>query len=1204
MVRNFVRWMLRPVQFGLPQARGMARLLGASPRRRRRYSGVSFRTEPLEERLVLTTTDHIFNGGGEYPVLQASSNVSRTFSVYEDLTGDGFTADDVLFPFSIPVTISSYTRTAAEIQTGGDVQQGTDRWAPNDTFSQSKSHAMIANGGVLQYSSQLKWDDLDGNLTFDTPDYNELVDGKFEFRYGYPRRLSFAPGGAWTADHIIYEHSVAPNPDLSNLFPAGQTWILTSDAILDGNREVLTYVREVTVRGSVYEDRNGNGRRDSGEPPYQVNVFLDRNKDGILNEPDRDVANKADGTIEMKLRGQGEIGIGYRDLPEFLTITEGLHKYSTSDEGNLANVTFGVFKNGQVTGVVFNDPNRDGKWHPAQGELGFPGVTVRLESNGKTQSKVTDANGVFHFFAGPGDYQLSQDLSGLGVTQALPADPDGYSGEMTKSSEFDQYTFSRTQAKDIAITGAALNGKTAVGFDFTATGNTETYTIGVYQSADTVYQGSDKLLASLIVNPENGQSGHAVLSLPDNYQHSYTLPNLLVVADPQNKVKEADEKNNLQVVGGGKKDIAITNATRSGTSIGFDFTSKGNTGPFTIGVYQSLDTFYQSTDKLVASLIVDPADGQSGHAVLSLPDNYKTDPAKPQLIVMADPGNQIKEDDEKNNVQTARGGNVLLKDAHYLGSKDKVQVTTTSGGDETPYFIGLFRSANATYEANLDKLVATQTLPTAGTHEITFKPPADDPKLPYLIAVLDPQRGIGADAADRIKVVEAPPDVRLTAKFENGQVKFNTAFVTQLAQSASALAAAKKIGVAPAKGGADGTELDESQRYSVGVYFSADKVFDAGDRLARGLTSITNSHQSGSVDVSDLPPSLAQPYILVAANAAAGIKDYDVSDNATVAASWEGPAVLQGAVNAAKQTLATAKSKIEAVAPGLYDALSAAVKNSLGNPTEQLHLMGQAVVKLRQQLTEGMIEQMAIALQITDASQAAGRAVFDRVGTYIDDNFDTMLRPLLPKSLIDAGTAISEQTRGFVDQYVQPLTEAIIDTGYTIVTANPIRLELAEKIFSNLEAFEDQISLEVFELQAVRAFDGTLEHQPRVAVGSHRSDGLAGGRELVHCQFPTQTLIEQSGILGFESEHFWTVLDGLDRRLIGRPIDQFLARTDDFVLLGLDQLFGGAALLGIRQLLERSLALDQFRLGLRFQEFDQTVVLLLLGSLRLFRKEF
>ncbi len=403
------------------------------------------------------------------------------------------------------------------------------------------------------------------------------------------------------------------------------------------------------------------------------------------------------------------------------------------------------------------------------------------------------------------------------------------------------------------------------------------------------------------------------------------------MADPANKIIETDEKNNVQVVGGGKKDIAIANAVRSGKAVGVDFASAGNTGPFTIGVYQSLDTAYQSTDKLVTSLIVDPANGQAGHAVLSLPDNYKTDPAKPQLIVVADPENKVKEDNEKNNVAVARGGTVLLKDAHYLGSRDKVQVTTTSAGDETPYVIGLFRSANATYEGNLGKLVGSQTLATAGKQDITFNPPADDPKLPYLLAVLDPQRGIGADAADRIKVVETPPDVRLTAKYINGQIKFSTALVTKLAINAAALAAAKKAGVSAAKNGADGDTLGESDRYLIKVYVSADKVYDGTDTPIGSPQTINNSHQSGTVDVRDKLPSLNGRYMIAVADpGAVHTLDYDPGDNTAVVATWDGPEILKGATDAAKRTLASAKSKIDGAAASLYDSFQIAVDTAGG----------------------------------------------------------------------------------------------------------------------------------------------------------------------------------------------------------------------------------------------------------------------------------
>jgi hypothetical protein len=100
-------------------------------------------------------------------------------------------------------------------------------------------------------------------------------------------------------------------------------------------------------------------------------------------------------------------------------------------------------------------------------------------------------------------------------------------------------------------------------------------------------------------------------------------------------------------------DVAILTATTP-DSKRVDFTysvSDASVGPVNVGVYRSADeTFDAATDLLIASTtITDPTAGSGSVAA-----NLALDPARPFVLVVADPANAIQEVDETNNAAAFR----------------------------------------------------------------------------------------------------------------------------------------------------------------------------------------------------------------------------------------------------------------------------------------------------------------------------------------------------------------------------------------------------------------------------------------------------------------------------------------------------------------------------------------------------------------------
>lgn len=539
MFHKFARWMSNQRQRKLPI------------RLRTWFSAFNPSIEPLETRLVLSSGSIYWPENYlDYPIIETSgSSPNYHLTIYEDLTGDGLTPDDVPVPFQIHVL--TYRDVDYSIRYGTEV----DPTPMNDGGVTVIGDELIANGGVVSGShTKLLWRDLDSN-------------GYLQAHHVYYGDNTEDP------DELLSKKTVYSNPDTSAggvptaVFPAGQTWVHTDTQFdADGN-ESVAYVRVYTVQGSAYEDLNLNGSRDAGEPGIQAAVFADTNHNGIWDEPDRNVRvgttndfffnrviTNSDGTFHGQIIGRGNIGFGYPQ-GQSLTPLQGRGQYvapGPNDPDNLLdNVVFGVARKGQVQGRVFNDPDADGVWHPARGEEALTGVTVTVTQNGKTYTTVTIQDGYFSLYVDPGPYRVSQDLSGVGITQTTPANPNGYTGTFTASGQVSPlYQFGRIQGKDIALTAATRADAKGVDFSYQTADITSSFTVSVYRSADVIWDAADVELASAApITPGAGiQTGSGRIVFPTDYVHNADFPYLIVVADSQKKIGESNENNNARVV--------------------------------------------------------------------------------------------------------------------------------------------------------------------------------------------------------------------------------------------------------------------------------------------------------------------------------------------------------------------------------------------------------------------------------------------------------------------------------------------------------------------------------------------------------------------------------------------------------------------------------------------------------------------------------
>ncbi len=173
-----------------------------------------------------------------------------------------------------------------------------------------------------------------------------------------------------------------------------------------------------SVSGIVFDDLNGNGRRDAGEPGLAGQVlFMDLNTNGQLDNNEPSATSTLSGTYQLSpsadlpqqtVRVRHLVPQGRRlSSPESI-----FYNVPTGSIGQASGMNFGNTTTAVIRGKVFNDSNGNGLRD--SGELGMAGWTVFLDKNddgiyqpGIEKVRVTNSNGDYRF-AGltPGTYRV------------------------------------------------------------------------------------------------------------------------------------------------------------------------------------------------------------------------------------------------------------------------------------------------------------------------------------------------------------------------------------------------------------------------------------------------------------------------------------------------------------------------------------------------------------------------------------------------------------------------------------------------------------------------------------------------------------------------------------------------------------------------------------------------------------------------------
>ncbi|MCP5525388.1 MAG: hypothetical protein H7A47_01105 [Verrucomicrobiales bacterium] len=167
------------------------------------------------------------------------------------------------------------------------------------------------------------------------------------------------------------------------------------------------------VGGIVFDDINGSGVRDPGEPGLGgVTVFLvDADGNGM------ETRTEPSGAYQFTPNSSGLHSVIEVDPVGFTSTSPNLRQINVTGDG-AAFVSFADQGLGQVAGAVFNDLNGNGRRD--LGELGLGGVRVRLVGDLSNRLALTSSDGVYVFGnVEPGAYEV-QELDPIGFTSTTP----------------------------------------------------------------------------------------------------------------------------------------------------------------------------------------------------------------------------------------------------------------------------------------------------------------------------------------------------------------------------------------------------------------------------------------------------------------------------------------------------------------------------------------------------------------------------------------------------------------------------------------------------------------------------------------------------------------------------------------------------------------------------------------------------------------
>jgi subtilisin family serine protease/subtilase family serine protease len=442
---------------------------------------------------------------------------------------------------------------------------------------------------------------------------------------------------------------------------------------------------------------------------------------------------------------------------------------------------------------------------------------------------------------------------------------------------------------DLVVSAVTAPATAVAGSTFTVTettknqgdGDSDGSTTRFYLSANSTFDGTDKILGTRTVAPVAGDASDTAstsLTLPaDTTAGSYYV---IALADAENAVVETFESNNARASSATMKvgpDLIVSAMTAPGTGANganitvTDTTRNQGTGasaPSSTGYYLSKNSTIGSGDVFLGSRSVDalaPGASASGSASLQIP--LDTDPGFYYVVARADWNAAVGETSESNNDRTSGtvkiGGDLVVSalGAPSIGmATGSITITDTTANAGTSTLpesaTAFYLSLNGSHDAN-DIFLGSRDVGPLGASQASAAStqvviPPGTPSASYFVL----------GVADYSRVVPETNETNNTKAFGTLRVGPDLTVSAVTGPSTAAAGSSITVGDTTANGGGD--TMPESV---TSFYLSTNSAIDSTDVLlgSRPVPSLAaGASDTGSLSLVIPATTTARTYYIVA----------------------------------------------------------------------------------------------------------------------------------------------------------------------------------------------------------------------------------------------------------------------------------------------------------------------------------------------------